>query len=205
MSKQNIDRDLDAARINAMIQGLDMSMIAEQLDSELASDKDENKDNKKKTVQRQKNVVQKDTGNVPELKFFEKLKDGCTIMVTFGQHDIPYKEQLWGIPTRVVKYELELIKNKKVARDVAMLFYKNGDTDKATRMADNGQVRYYRLVTRENVLHKFREIAYAKVYKHDNNIKYSLALKNKLLKDNAVDNKKVKENMRAVLDSMIDG
>lgn len=93
---------------------------------------------------------------MPDLEKFNKLNRNTTIGVEQYAHDIHYKEQIWGIPKRTIEYRLELVTNKKIATDIAVMF---GDkTPEALRDAENGEVRYIRIVSYENIPYRSKEI-----------------------------------------------
>lgn len=210
------EQELAAAKINAMINGLDpeevtnnMLVEAEQ-EKEKAKRQEKAQKKKEKASKSSKSSKKKEEApefvsepaEVPELKFFSKLAKTIPMQVTFGEHDIPYKEQLWAIPTRTVDYKLELVSSKKLARDISDKV--NGESEQHRERANKGTTRYYRLITHENVLHKVKEIGYVKVYRNSDNIKYSIAVKNNLLKENNVNVDKLKDKMRDAMDNMLE-
>lgn len=139
---------------------------------------------------------------MPDLEKFNKLNRNTTIGVEQYAHDIHYKEQIWGIPKRTIEYRLELVTNKKIATDIAVMF---GDkTPEALRDAENGEVRYIRIVSYENIPYRSKEIGYIKVVcDHDGKLKSKTLLKNAAMKENNINPEKVKKTLENVKDKLL--
>jgi len=115
---------------------------------------------------------------IDELPEFVNLPKDMTVTVNFKEHDIPYKDQLWGIPRRTVEYIVELIKYQMGAARAAREFRGcKDDTDE--KDAKTGKVRYYRVVSYlENLPFRDRYIAYIRVINKNNKIYASYCLTN---------------------------
>ena len=120
---------------------------------------------------------------MPKIKFCEALaglkNDGETFKVAFSQHDIPYKEQSWGIPFREVEYILRLVTQPKIARDCVEATKGNAN-DRSD--AELGNIAYYEVVTYENVLPDAKKLGIIKVYLENGKIKTKTFTSNEKLK-----------------------
>ena len=187
------ESELDAMRVNALINGTDLSnmSINDDFDIDIIDDKPKKKTRAKKQAQAPKKMDE-----IPLLDKYRKLKNG-RINVKFNQHDIHYKDQLWDIPPRTVEYQIELVKIPKIAADISQKFYTKSIKvfDKANAgaaaKARAGEVRYYAVRTYESVLSSLVTIAYAKVNTNDKgNFEHRLCIeKEALSKSNANVNK----------------
>lgn len=115
---------------------------------------------------------------IPEMPEFASLNRDVKMNVTFKQHDIPYKEQLWGIDSRMVPYMLEVVKMPKVAKDISDIMNNNSVSERA--LAAEGDVRYIKVVTYEVVPYRARELAFIRVA---SNPQGKLSTKTYVLKD----------------------
>lgn len=195
----------NAMRIQAMLQGLSFDeLLAANISSEDADDdiEIEIEDEKPKKKGRQKKASEdKPVATqhlVPELEQFSKLNRNLKLNITYGEHDIPYKEQLWPIPARVVEYNIEIVKNIKNAKDIADKFGKASAEER--KKAEDGTVRYFRVINyEENVSHLIREVAYIKVTEDNGKFRTQLFLKSSVLKENNANPEKVKNNINKVI------
>lgn len=115
---------------------------------------------------------------ITEKPEFASLNRDVKMNVTFKQHDIPYKEQLWGIDSRMVPYMLEVVKMPKVAKDISDIMNNNSVSERA--LAAEGDVRYIKVVTYEVVPYRARELAFIRVA---SNPQGKLSTKTYVLKD----------------------
>lgn len=195
----------NAMKIQAMLQGvsfedlLEANMSAEDdeddIEIEIEDEKKPKKKGKKKASEDKPVVVQH---LVPELEQFGKLNRGLKLNVNYNEHDIPYKEQLWNIPARTIEYEIELVKNPKIAKDIADVF-SHGSAEERQK-AEDGIVRYFRVINyEENVSHKIKEIAYIRVVEDNGKFRTQLYVKSKLLKENNANPEKVKNNINKII------
>ena len=195
----------NAMRIQAMLQGLSFDeLLAANISSEDVDDdiEIEIEDEKPKKKGRQKKASEdKPVATqhlVPELEQFSKLNRNLKLNITYGEHDIPYKEQLWPIPARVVEYNIEIVKNIKNAKDIADKFGKASAEER--KKAEDGTVRYFRVINyEENVSHLIREVAYIKVTEDNGKFRTQLFLKSSVLKENNANPEKVKNNINKVI------
>lgn len=198
------EAELDAVRLNAMLNGVDLSSIAsdDEDDFEIEIIDDEKSSKKKGAGKKKAEKETKRAEFVPNLPQYEKLATGKFINITFNEHDIHYKEQLWSIPSRMVRYEIELLRLPKPCADASDFMNNKSEIEK--QKAKSGEVRYYRIVTYENVLHKISMIGYIKAKANANgNISFTPCLFEKLLKDNNVNTQKVKKNINNILKELI--
>ena len=195
----------NALRIQAMLQGLSFDeLLAANISSEDVDDdiEIEIEDEKPKKKGRQKKASEDKPAAtqhlVPELEQFSKLNRNLKLNITYGEHDIPYKEQLWPIPARVVEYNIEIVKNIKNAKDIADKFGKASAEER--KKAEDGTVRYFRVINyEENVSHLIREVAYIKVTEDNGKFRTQLFLKSSVLKENNANPEKVKNNINKVI------
>lgn len=184
--------ELDAMRLNALINGADLSKIDvnDDFDIEIIDKKPKNK-----TITKNLAPAPKKIDEIPLLDLYKNLRNG-KVDVKFNQHDIHYKDQFWDIPPRTVEYQIELVKIPKIAADISQKFYsrQNKEAAKAAAKARAGETRYYSIRTYESVLSSIVTIAYAKVTPDDKGkLKSRLAVeKEALSKSNANVNKIIK-------------
>lgn len=171
--------EINAMKIQAMIQGLDPDTVINQMiaEAELKSNlvketKNKTKSTKKSTGTKKKSSKTKVIGNenqtfttkqqfLPVYKVYSKLPKNHKIKVNYDDHDIHYKDQFWGIPSRDVEYNVELITNPKLNRDAAELL-SNGNINEMEG-AYKGHVRYYKVVTYDSIPSHLKEIGYIRV------------------------------------------
>lgn len=195
----------NAMKIQAMLQGISFEeLVGASLSSEDDEDDDieiEIEDEKPKKKGKGKKKEDKPVAVqhfVPELEQFSKLNRGLKINVNYHEHDIPYKEQLWHIDARVIEYNIEIVRNPKIAKDVADMFSKGSAEER--KKAEDGIVRYFRVINyEENVSHKIREIAYIKVVEVNGKFRTQLYVKSKILKENNANPEKVKTNLNKII------
>lgn len=198
------EAELDAVRLNAMLNGVDLSSITSEDDDDFEIEiiEDEKPSKKKGVGKRKAEKEVKRVEFVPNLPQYEKLATGKCLNVTFNEHDIHYKEQLWNIPSRVIRYEIELLKLPKTCADASDVI--NNKSEVERQKAKSGEVRYYKIVTYENVLHKISVIGYIKAKANANGkISFTPCLFENLLKDNNVNIQKVKKNVNNILKELI--
>lgn len=145
---------------------------------------------KKKTKKGGRRKKKAETPNasiyITEKPEFASLNRDVRMNVTFKQHDIPYKEQLWGIDSRMVPYLLEVVKMPKVAKDISDIMNNNSASERA--LAAEGDVRYIKVVTYEVVPYRARELAFVRVASNPQGKLTTKTYVNKnVLKENNVD------------------
>lgn len=187
---------LEAMRVQALLNNMPTDEIDKQLKNEDSST-NKKKQTKTKTKTEDKIAANKD---IPMIDFYKDLPKHGDINITFKEHDIPYKEQLWGIPDRTVQYEIELVTSPKIAKDISDLM--NNKSEEQNKLAEEGKVRYYRIVTYENVLSKLRIIGYVKVYKSKYGMKHKTMLYKSLLESHRVNYDKLNKNIKKVTNNM---
>lgn len=197
----------NAMRIQAMLQGVSFEELAKAAMQDAGADddieieiEDEDKPKKRGGSKRAKSnsgpiLTQR---FVPELEQFKGLNRGMVMDVNYSQHDIHYKEQLWAIPSRTITYMVEIVRDPKIAKDVADIFSKGAAEER--QKAEDGTVRYFRVINHEeNVSHKVREIAYVKVEDANGKIKTQVHVNSRVLKENNANPEKVKSNLVKLL------
>lgn len=199
----------NAMKIQAMLQGisfedlLEANMLAEDDDDDdIEIEIEDEEKPKRKSRKKESKSTPVAQHFVPELEQFAKLNRGLKLNVNYNEHDIHYKEQLWNIPTRTIEYEIELVRNIKIAKDMANIF--NHGSDEERKKAEEGIVRYFKVINHEeNVYHKIREIAYIKVVEDNGKFRTQLYVKSKLLKENNANPEKVKNNINKVIKNLV--
>lgn len=141
-------------------------------------DIEEKKPAKRGGRRKKKAEIPKASIYITEKPEFASLNRDVKMNVTFKQHDIPYKEQLWGIDSRMVPYMLEVVKMPKVAKDISDIMNNNSVSERA--LAAEGDVRYIKVVTYEVVPYRARELAFIRVA---SNPQGKLSTKTYVLKD----------------------
>ena len=191
--------ELNAMKINALLQGLNPEDIQnEPVEDDFEIEIEDEKPKKSSKAKKEEKPSNNGLHLVPNLDEYSKLNTGLSMNVTFNEHDIPYKEQLWGIPSRTLVYTLELVKQCKKAKDIARDISKNSAEE--IKKADLGQVRYFRLVCHdENILNVIREIAYVRVESISGKLKTKIFVNNKLLKENNANPERVKKNLEKLV------
>lgn len=189
-TKKMTKEEKAALEVQAMLQGVTVDELLgisadteeeDEIDTMLdkAADEIEKKPKKKTSkpddimVERPKKVEDKITIK-PE---FSKFKESDEVNVTFNYHEIPYKEQLWPVPSRVVAYEVELVTKPMVAKNIS--YEVNGSSEDEANKAYNGDTMYYRIVTYENVKSNVRVIGYIKLFTDGSNKVKSRLVTNK--------------------------
>lgn len=207
MAKQKMkytNEELNAMRINAMLQGLDPSEIQneplEDDDIEIEIEDETPKTKKRGT----KKVEEKHVYKKPEVPMrpeFEKINKCGKINVTFGEHDIHYKEQYWGIPTRIVEYNVELVTHPKLAVDCSNIL--NNKSEAEAAKASSGEVRYFKVITYDNVLAKAKEIGYIKVMSDKGKLKHRILINKAQLKELHINADKLMKNIQNEIRQML--
>ena len=201
------EEEMNAMKIQALLQGIDPSTI--QNEEITVEEEPKTKKPAKKRVPKVKDKVIGSENQVftttqkfvPELEIYSRLKHSLPLMVSYHEHDIHYKDQFWNIPQRSVRYEIELVKAPRVARDIAMMITKS---EVEVAKADEGLVRYYKVVSYESILHKIKEIAYVRVEYKNGKFITNTFIKSKLLKESNANPEKVKANLdKLVANSLI--
>lgn len=207
--------ELLALQLNSLINGVNLEQISlNSQDTEQDTDLDldnlefdfEPKKKKEKTTKTKKSTSEKKTKakkeKEPEMKFskevpmlnvFKQIKNNMEVEITYNEHDIHYKEQLWGIPERKVKYVIKPAVLIKSAKDISNIMNHNSEEER--KKAEEGLVRYYSVVTYENVLHKLYEIGYVRIRCEENKLKATVLVKSQLLKDNNANPDKVRKQI----------
>lgn len=204
--------ELNAMRINAMLQGIDPSTITnepiedtEDFEIEIV---DEEKPKKKKKAKSKSLPIGSENQTftttqqfIEEREEFKGLRTSIDFNITYNEHDIHYKEQYWGIPERTVKYSIELVKIPKVAKDISDLMNNNSPVERDK--AEKGLVRYYKVVTYENVVHKIKEVGYIKVVNNKGKFAGTVKVLGNILKSSNANPEKVTKNLMKVLNDII--
>lgn len=217
MATKTIERtkeELNALRIQAMLQGIDPETISasyeEEVDDIEIEVEDEEKPAKKtkgrkskavKPVGSQNQVFTTQPHYVDDSDKFKGVDKSAKMNIVFNEHDIPYKEQLWKIDRRIVEYTIETAKHTKVAKDIAREFGKTTEQDLIE--AETGEVRYYRVVTFDNVLNPIRCVGYVRMVNQDGKIKFQIKVLDNVLKEHSANPEKVKENIKKTVYYMI--
>ena len=203
MAEITLSKEEEAAlRIQSMLQGVSLEELAREsfgVDDDDDFDiviEDEEPKKKKGTRKKSEPHVAK-LHVVPELDKYARLRRNLTMDVSFGAHDIPYKEQLWAIPSRVITYNLELVKSTMESKRSAERFSKDkGEIERA----DNGEVRYYRLVNYENnVPYTIKCLAYVRVEEKNGKMLTRTIVEKELLKKNHANADKVTKNLNQLV------
>lgn len=156
------------------------------LDGLTIEDLAEKKKTKKGGRRKKKAETPKASIYITEKPEFASLNRDVKMNVTFKQHDILYKEQLWGIDSRSVPYMLEIVKMPKVAKDISDIMNNNSASERA--LAAEGDVRYIKVVTYEVVPYRARELAFVRVASNPQGKLSTKTYVNKnVLKENNVD------------------
>lgn len=158
--------ELEAMKVQALLSGIDPSTIQNEevdLDTEIDEAFEEATSTKKKKVSTKKKKEEPvfKENVIPTLSNYEKLRTNLTMNVKFDRHDIPYKEQLWGIPVVDRKYNIELIKIPIVAKKAAEIA-SNGNKEEMEK-AYKGLVRYFKVICYDTVPFKAKELGYIRV------------------------------------------
>jgi hypothetical protein len=208
-----------ALRVQAMLQGISFEELVDSISSEDVEDTDDieiveddvtetkkkgkgtrKKSSKNVPIGSEKQVFTTQQQFVPELDKFSKLNRSLKMSILYNDHDIPYKEQLWAIPARTVDYLLEVVKSPKIASDVAVKF---GGTEKDKKKAQDGEVRYLRLINYEdNVSYKIKEVGYVKVDATTQGLRTTIKVMDKTLKENHANPAKVKKNLETLVEEI---
>lgn len=199
MAKKNMKytkEELEAMKIQALLQGIDPSTITNEV---IEDDIDElveeavNPKKKRGTTKKKKEETVFKQEYIETLPEYANLKTDLTLNVTFNQHDIHYKEQLWPIPLVNRTYKVELVKIPIAAKRIAELVSKNNITemDKAYR----GQVRYFKLVCYDTVPYAAKELGYIRVSVKDGKLVSKAFPLLKEAKENHINPDKLKKDL----------
>lgn len=172
-TKKMTKEEKAALEVQAMLQGVTvedlLGMSAETEEDEVDAMLDEAADEieskpKKKTAKPKATKVEapKVADKIVIKPEFSKFIDSVEVNVTFNYHEIPYKEQLWPVPSRVVAYEVELVTQPMVAKNISDEV--NNKSEDEAKKAYDGDTMYYRIVTYENVKSDVRVIGYIKLF-----------------------------------------
>jgi hypothetical protein len=194
------EEEINAMRINAMLQGLDPNDIKnEELEEDIEIEIEDEKPKKKKKNNEPLVIVPATIEMRPE---YEKLKAGGKINITYGGHDIHYKDQLWGIETRVVEYQIELVNIQKVARDCVEKFH--GNSAEFKEKASNGEIRYMKVACYlDNIPYRAREVALVEVAYVNGKLKSKLHIDKVQLKQNNINPDKVTDSINKELRKLL--
>lgn len=195
---------VEASNLLARLQGIDTSTASTTEEVEIEFEDEPKKKEKTATKGRSRAkqpVTPKQPDRVPDLDVFKALRRNEKLSVQQNQHDIHYKEQIWGIPSRTITYNLEVISNPKVAKDTAILF-KLG-TPEDLKQAESGEVRYLRIVSYENIPYRSREIGYVRVISTGRGLSGQILLKNKEMKENNINPDQVKRRLNKQMDRLL--
>lgn len=189
-TKKMTKEEKAALEVQAMLQGVTVDELLgisadteeeDEIDTMLDKAADEIEKKPKKKTSKPNNIMVETPKKVedkitikPE---FSKFKESDEVNVTFNYHEIPYKEQLWPVPSRVVVYEVELVTKPMVAKNIS--YEVNGKSEDEANKAYNGDTMYYRIVTYENVKSDVRIIGYIKLFTDGSNKVKSRLITNK--------------------------
>lgn len=190
-----------AMNLYAKLQGLDTSTTNTDTEIDIEVEFEDNTKEKKKSTKKKQVEQPKRDYRVPDLEKFSQLKRDKTIEVQQVQHDIHYKEQIWGIPSRMITYNLEVVSNQKNAKDIAALFKRNTAQD--VQDAETGEVRYIKIVSYENIPYRSREIGYIMVTENNGVLSGYTLLKSKQMKENNINSDRVKKQINKVMNSLL--
>lgn len=121
------------------------------------------------------------------------------INVVFGNHDIPYKEQLWPVPERIIVFNVERIDIPKVALNAAEAIHKDL-TDEQKSEVKNGTIRYYKIVTYEAIPADSNYLGYVEVRP---NATTKIYLRDNILKLRKVDKKAVTKAVKTAISELV--
>lgn len=195
--------DMQAAYLRALLNG--EIPVEEESDAEEASGgvevvfEDETK--KKKKTKKKKVEEQTFTTKQAFLGEWEHGDLGKTrpINVVFGNHDIPYKEQLWPVPERTIVFNVERIDIPKVALNAAEAIHKDLTDDQKSEVK-NGKIRYYKIVTYEAIPADSNYLGYVEVRP---NATTKIYLRDNILKLRKVDKKAVTKAVKKAISELV--
>lgn len=202
---ENIDSQaLDALRIQQMLMGnLSEDMFGddegeEELDIVIEDEKPKKKTRKKS--KKQETSFKKDPV-VPELDMFSTLHRRLELDVLYDQHSIPYKEQLWPVPERIITYNVLLTKREVDVKRAARMMHDNEETlNKALR----GEIRYYLVVNyAENIPYKVRYIGVIRVEANNGKFNTKVHVEAKLLNENNSSSERVKKSLTRLTKELV--
>lgn len=138
---------------------------------------------------------------------FRDLPSGMEFAASAKKHNINYKEQIWDIPSRDIVYKMELIRDIKQNIAIASITHAFSDESKIKmyrELAESGVMRYYRVVTEENVLGCIKELGFVSIYSKDNgfskdSICYNLYLNEGNINKGYLDPKKIKKAISGLM------
>lgn len=139
---------------------------------------------------------------------YKALDERMELEVRVARHDIPYKEQLWGIPERAIQYNIELIKEPFRAVQAAKETHKSNENGFYEELAKYGVMRYYRIYTTENVKSALTDIGFVSVYAEEDldgkeKPKYRVFLHEMEIMNEGVNPSTVKKNIKKLMDNMM--
>jgi len=191
MSTENNVAVDSAALVRNMLNGANFEETQEQL-KEVAKNKKKKSASPRKVAKKvsEEDKERKRTGT--DIEIDDRIKNlnmNVKINVTFNGHDIPYKEQLWGIPRRDVQHELRLCRSFKRASDVAKIMLGvNKLTEEQENSIRSGEVAYFTINANETVAYSRDTLGYAKCYiNRDNKLITDVKLVGSYLSDNNID------------------
>lgn len=135
---------------------------------------------------------------------FRNLPEKIEFTVRAKQHDIHYKEQIWNMPNRDIVYCMELVRSVSENLSITNRTHST-NTEMYRELAREGVIRYYKIITNENVTSCIKSLGYVSVYSKDNgfeagSIKYMLYIDSNNLKRGHLDEesvtKLIKSNIR---------
>lgn len=155
---------VEALRIRQLLEGTEVKNSEKTKVVEKEKVKAEKKKvTRKRTTKKSEEVVRQDIIKLSDC--FNNLLSKASLSVNMCGHDIHYKEQLWGIDSRNIKYEIKLITRPIEAKKAAALIYKNNE--KEMQKAYNGELACYKVVTDEIVPFNAKTIAFIGVINTD--------------------------------------
>lgn len=202
---ENIDSQaLDALRIQQMLMGnISEDMFSDDEEEEelnIVIEDDKPKKKTRKKGKKQETSFKKDPV-VPELDVFSTLHRRLELDVLYDQHSIPYKEQLWPVPERIITYNVMLTKREVDVKRAARMMR---DSEETINKALRGEVRYYLVVNyAENIPYKVRYIGVIRV--EDNNGKFNtkVHVEAKLLNENNSSSERVKKSLTRLTKELV--
>lgn len=199
--------ELEAMRIAALLRGVSPSELSSEAfnneddDFEIEIVDEEKPKKKGKGRAKKKEDVPKKPSTIQFVNGLEKADTKVGFSVEFNAHDIHYKEQLWPIPSREVKYNLEVSKWSGYSNHVAKDFIEKGKL-KGIKLEDEkvaiseGRVMYVKITTYENVNSCVKDIGHIRIEMVNEKPKMIFDIKKKIIKDNHANVDKVEKNIK---------
>ena len=206
-TKAEIKAAQQARELFAMLNGIEVedksiedAILEEALRNENEKPSKAKKTGSKKKVDTTKEVKPVNTGLLPRCSF-AVLQPEEKMTILFREHCIHYKEQDWPVPDRRVSYTIKATRTCHENKRVSEVIHPNNkeEQDKAYK----GEVRYYKVVSDENVNNDITTIAYAKVLVVKGKVKFQVFTNNDLFKKYNADADEVRYELTKKLSKMV--